>query len=226
MTAVNGIVWAQTGNLPVYSSEFWFFPEDEPHDIFGDTGFDVPEIIDNAEELTKEKLKELLEEAAFVYSGMLYGFDFIYVPGDMKRGVKESFTLTPIAGIVWGDNALSVGKVRQADEKVFVNLIYRCEERHINWLDYWNTGNLTVIGASAFTKLPERTAIGRKDAVEEAAKLAIRTFMQGRIHNKPKEISGSFVFAEPPRMRYEAGLYNASIKIKLDVKEVENYSIY
>lgn len=226
MITVVGGVWGQVGDLPVYSSEFWFFPEDEPDDIFGDTAFDVPGVRDDTEELVQKKLKELLEEAAFIYSGMLYGFDFTYVPGDSKRRVGESFTLTPIASIVWGDSALSVGNVRQSGEKIFVNIIYRCEERHINWLNYWNTGNLTVLGASAFSKLPERTVVGRRDAVEEAAKLAVRIYMQGKVHNKPREISGSFIFAEPPRLRYEAGLYNASVKIKLDIKEVENYSVY
>jgi hypothetical protein len=209
----------QVRDLPVLNNEFWFFAEDVP-------GFHVPE--KNPEEKaerTNKKIRDLLEEAVFVYSGMIYGFTFTYTPSDAKRGIKEEFSIAPIAAIQFGDPAMSVKSTRRDKARTLVRFEYRCESRHKAWLDYWSSSAFPAIGGSGSSFASEGAA-SRIEAMEQAVKESIRNYMRGRIHNKPKSITGNFVFREVPVIRQAAGLYSASVKIKLDVANVENYTFF
>ncbi|MFQ3621364.1 MAG: hypothetical protein SNJ78_10540, partial [Spirochaetales bacterium] len=50
----------------------------------------------NLRSIEKEELYErILEEARYVFSGMVYGFVFSYTPSDKARRVEEEFLLEP-----------------------------------------------------------------------------------------------------------------------------------
>ncbi|MEW5816327.1 MAG: hypothetical protein AB1798_13130, partial [Spirochaetota bacterium] len=59
--------------------------------------------------LTREAaLKQILEEAQFVFSGMMYGFKFQYTPSDKTRRVDEIYFVEPVSQIPWGDKGLKI----------------------------------------------------------------------------------------------------------------------
>ena len=210
---------AQVRDLPVFNSEFWFYAENSP--TFGAVGKDEEEQAEKA----NKKIKDLLDEAVFVYSGMIYGFTFTYTPSDNKRGIKEEFSIVPTAAIPFGDPAMSVKSTRKDKAKTFVRLEYRCQGRHQSWLDYWNSSTFPVIGGSG-TSFASEGAASRIEAMEQAVKESVRTYMRERIHNKPKTISGSFAFKEAPVIMQAAGLYSASVKIKIDIMNIETYNFF
>ena len=210
---------AQVRDLPVFNNEFWFFAEGDP--LFNVMEKDKTE----QEEAVNKKIKDLLDEAVFVYSGMIYGFSFTYTPSDLKRGVKEEFTIVPAATIPFGDPALSVKSTRKEKAKTFVKIEYRCEDRHKCWLDLWSSSAFPLVGGSG-TSFANTGAASRIEAMEQAVKESVREYMRGRIHNKPKSITGNFVFKEAPVIMFAAGLYTASVKIKLDIMNVENYNLF
>jgi len=210
---------AQVRDLPVFNNEFWFYAENSPvlHVIEKDPNEQIED--------TNKKIKDLLDEAVFVYSGMIYGFSFTYTPSDQKRGVKEEFSIVPTSSIQYGDPAMSVKSTRREQSKTFVRLEYRCEDRHKSWLSYWNSSTFPVIGGSG-TGFVSKGAVARIEAIEQAVKESVRSYMRGRIHNKPKTISGSFAFKEVPVIMQTAGLYTASVKIKIDIMNIETYNFF
>ncbi|MCL2705170.1 MAG: hypothetical protein FWE72_03070 [Spirochaetaceae bacterium] len=211
--------WAQVRDLPVFNNEFWFFAENSP--VF----YVIEKDQDEQKEDMNKKIKDLLDEAVFVYSGMIYGFTFTYTPSDQKRGVKEEFSIVPTATIQYGDPAMSVKATRKEKAKTFVRLEYRCENHHQSWLSYWNSSTFPVIGGSG-TSFASEGAASRIEAMEQAVKESVRTYMRGRIHNKPRSITGNFVFKEVPVIKQAAGLYTASVKIKIDIMNIETYNFF
>ncbi|MCL2791869.1 MAG: hypothetical protein FWD87_02150 [Spirochaetaceae bacterium] len=219
LTLFCGLGWAQIRDLPILSSEFWFFAENSP--VFGN----IERNRATQEEEATNRIKDLLDEAVFVYSGMIYGFSFSYTPSDLRRGVGEEFSIVPTSTIRFGDPAMRVRGTRRDDTRTFVRLEYRCEERHLAWLNFWNSSAFPVIGGSG-TSFANIGAESRIEAIEQAVKESVRSYMRRRVHNKPRTITGSFVFAEPPVIRYAAGLYTASVRIKVDIVDVEAYRFF
>ena len=227
---------AQERDLPVYNNEFWFFGEAEPLFSLSEdklssekraAGSSAGSSVGSSvgRNAAKEKIKEVLEEAVFVYSGMIYGFNFSYTPGDIRRGIDEIFEITPAAVIKAGDPALSARKTRRDGAKTYIQIEYRCVDSQWNWISYWRSSTFPLAGGTA-----EGSALpgieGRKEAVSASVKETIRSFMRGRIHNKPRSITGSFVFEEPPVITYMAGLYSASVKIRLEIRDIESYTVF
>ena len=70
---------------------------------------------DQPEKPIKTAEQELLEEGRVLFSAMIYGWTFTYIPGDLARQVKESFTLTPVAEIPWGSARLVVRETEKDD---------------------------------------------------------------------------------------------------------------
>ncbi len=209
----------QEKDLPVFNNEFWFFSTSEP-ELTLDAK--TPE---EKEREAKQKIEDILEEAVFVYSGMIYGFSFTYTPGDIKRDVAEIFEITPASVIRRGDPALKVRNTRREGARTFIEIEYRCEERHGNWIAYWMSTSFASAGGSGEGSA-EAGFEGKKDAVVRAVKETIRNYMRNRVHNKPRAVSGNFVFEKPPVITYLAGLYYASARIRLEIREVESYTVF
>ena len=72
--------------------------------------------------------KKLLEEGRVLFSGMIYGWTFTYIPGDKARQVQESFVLTPVAEIPWGSPRLAVRETEVADAKLWARMSYALNE--------------------------------------------------------------------------------------------------
>ena len=67
--------------------------DDEPL-LAGEFWVELSPFVETEEEypLPEDKAyRRLLEEASFVFSGMIYGFDFTYTPFDKSRKVDEIF---------------------------------------------------------------------------------------------------------------------------------------
>lgn len=176
--------------------------------------------------LTQEEIvRRLLEQARYTFSGMIYGFSFVYTPSDAARRVAELFVLEPIAEIPWGDPGLQVADVYYKDNREYAIIRYHTAERHMPRVRSWRTRTLaaaTAYGTGDVFGGPEE----KRAAVTEGVKEAIRAYYRGRIPNKPKEIRGDVAFRAVPYIVIDAGMYTAKVSITIREREVVPYRLY
>ena len=210
---------AQSSGLPVYSAEL-FYPVENIPDFYSQ-----PDFGDGNKDEAADGKKEILKEAQFLFSGMIYGFKFKYIPGDKRRGVEEVFIVTPIQTIPWGDPQLKFRLSRQDEKKDWFSFKYYTAEYMKSWIMYWSSGTFPLVGGKAEGAFLKGFS-GKKAAVKNAVREAVHNYLRSRVHNKPQKIEGEFIFASPPLYHYEAGIYSASVKIKLNVEKISEYTAY
>jgi hypothetical protein len=204
---------APAQELPIYEAEFWI--ELEP--AVAIEGVDLSD--------GEEQARLLLEEARFVFSGMLYGFEFRYVPLDLRREVAEEFEITPLAEIRWGDPRLSITESRYRNGRRYVFIRYTVAGEQAAWVRYWGS-NIHAVSAAygtgnVFSGQEEKYA-----AVREGLKESIRAYARSREYNKPREISGRVAFASAPYIIIDSGEYRAKVESKLAIRSVIPYRTY
>ncbi len=208
---VPSVVSAQ--DLPILTAEFWL--ELEPHiRVQGGTA-----------ETNDERIERLLREAQFVFSGMIYGFSFRYVPLDRRRGVEEELEVDPVATIKWGDPALSVVDARIDSGRHRALIRYNVGEKQRHWIDHWQSNifeRSTGYGRGNVFKGEDQ----KRRAVENGIREAIRNYLRPREYNKPKEIAGFAAFSEEPYIIIDEGFYKAKVLVKLDIRSVVPYKMH
>lgn len=170
-------------------------------------------------------IKQVLTEAQFVFGGMLYGFDFVYTPADPARGVADSFTLTPVAEIPWGDPRLQVLQTRTDGTRLIASLLYSLAPFQERWKQAWDS-NL----------FPTATGRGKGDyyggfaqklaSYRDAIKEAIRGYLRARVYNRPREVKGEVALLGSPTTIVESGEYFTTVTVKLKLERVEPYRVY
>ena len=172
-----------------------------------------------------EIIRRALEEARTVFSAMVYGYRFFYVPSDVRRGVSEEFVLEPVAEIPWGDPGLSFAQGRVVGNLYFALVRYRLAGHQLKRLESWMSNSFpSAKGEGRSNILGGRES--KIDSLGEAAKNAIRTHFREKVRNKPKSISGEIVFLAPPYSYIDAGSYVSTVTIKIDPAELVPYRVY
>ncbi len=198
--------------------EFWCYFEPPEH-IGSDFGSDK-------EPLTEEEIVlKIFDEASFIISGMIYGFNFTYAPKDSKRGIDEIFHLTPAYRILRGDPSLSVQNTRTDGQRLFAQIMYNLEDHQKIRLKSWDS-NITPFS----TGYGRETLMSGENAkllsISNGIKEAIRNYLRERIFNKPKAISGEVLLVENPYTIIDSGAYLSKVKIKLKIDELIPHKIY
>ncbi len=200
-------------NDPILTGDFWV--EIDP---FVET--------EEGRQLTRDEAHtRILEEARYVFSGMIYGFDFLYTPSDNMRKVDEIFTFTPVAQIPWGDPALTIAETWLDGNLLHAKVRYFPTEHQRRWLGMMQSNiyhNATGRGSASMFS----SAGGKYDAVAEAVKEAIRAHLRPRIFNKPKEVRGSVVLIGAPYVVIDFGEYVARVDVRIDVDEIIPYRMF
>jgi hypothetical protein len=176
--------------------------------------------------LSKDKAAEqILKEARFIISGMIYGFSFSYIPSDKAKGVKEQFILTPLAEIPWGDKNLEIITSEENDKKLFAKVQYELEDFQISRRNAWlSTGIPTATGrgeGNLFKSYREKIT-----SYKQAIKEAIRNLLRPKLFNKPRQVKGQALIVDAPQIFITAGKYVSSIKVKLKIQEVVPYTVF
>lgn len=170
-------------------------------------------------------IRRMLEEARYTFSGMLYGFEFVYTPPDRAREVEEVFRLEPIAQIPWGDPRLQVRQSWVEEKRLHATLTYRVAAFQEARLQGWSSNAIPAATGQATAELylgfPQRAV-----AIENAVKQAIRDYLRERYLNKPREARGQVLLREVPLMGIVEGSYRASVAVKLLIDRVEPYLAY
>jgi hypothetical protein len=167
----------------------------------------------------------ILEEAAWVYGGMIWGFEFKYTPYDKTRAISERLeleslgTLRPEAlSFVDGAGAKSVDELRAFVEyRPLPELVALMGSYS---LDPWK-------GAQGIGRADMNLGLkGRRAAYEDGIRTAVRAFLQGLEPNKPRLARGRVVLDRPPTMSIQGGYYTAQLRARVMVLEVLPYKVF
>jgi hypothetical protein len=173
----------------------------------------------------KEQIQAMLEEARFVFAGMIYGFSFTYTPSDTARRIDEVFTVEAAAEIPRGSPRLEVRQTYTSDGKVYAIIDYHLEEFEQYRLAAWEkntTPRISGSGEGVYFTGPMEKITAHKNAV----KSAVREHLRKKTYNKPNVAGGRFVFTEAPRVFAEGGRYVSSVNIKLYIDELKPYTVF
>ncbi len=170
-------------------------------------------------------LNQVLEEAQYVFSAMIYGFKFSYVPKDNIRGIEEEFVCELNYLIPWGDPNLTVSKGRYKYGRYDVELSYNVSESQLPWVISWDTNILPEAGAVGSGSLYSGLD-GKLEAINNSVKQSLRNHLRPLIYDKPHRISGYARLAEVPYMVADSGKYLCTSKVTLRLEEILEYEFY
>jgi hypothetical protein len=192
-------------------AEFW--TEAEPVPAVGD---EWPVSADTAR-------GRLLDEAAWVFGGMVWGFDFRYSPYDKTRGIEERFDLEPIHSL---DAALlEAGKPSSGDGSYRDYVSFQVDPSLASlvasygrqpWSDSQGIGRADIGGGVK----------ARRQAYVDALRLAVRAYLQGLEPNKPRLVRGRVVLGAVPSLAVIEGFYTAQVRARVMVIEAVPYAVY
>lgn len=172
-----------------------------------------------------EAIRQLLDEASFIFSAVIYGFSFQYTPQDNARGRAEEFEISPRHSIEWGDPSLSVAAGRYDDGRYDAEIRYRVKDEQLPWVRSWETGILPDISAYGEGRL-ELGLEGKKKAVEDSVKQAVRAYLRPRTYDKPRRISGYARIADVPKYSIDSGRFLCKARVTLQLNEVLEYETF
>jgi hypothetical protein len=160
----------------------------------------------------------VLAEAQWMFSGMVWGFDYVYTPSDRSRSIAELFQIQPRSPESAKSMELHAVDARLEGTVLVVTVEYTPDTDERAEMASWKSGAAASQGTGS--------ARSRRDAVTEAAKAALRSYLREITHNKPREIRGSFAFAVFPRLFIRQGAWVAVVRLYARVDEILAYGAY
>ncbi len=166
-----------------------------------------------------------LEEASLVLGGMIYGWKFEYEVGERARGIEETFSLSEQGRVPFGDPRLSVTDAEADTHRLTVWISYVPDESQSRRLAYWKSGDFKPVSGAGSAPLAAPLE-GKRAALEDAARAALRAYLRGTERNRPKEARGAIALVGEPRYRVDSGKWTAVARFRLIVDELIPFAAY
>ncbi len=182
--------------------------------------FDLPKPAENPLSTIQGAQGRLNQEAQWVFSGMIFGFLFEYVPSDTARTIEEVWSLVPRKLIAQETFDWKAGSNR-FDPVALVKTAYPLSTSEF--------GYRTRLLGTRFTKstgrgeYPAGEENSRQMAVEAAIKEAIRSLLRTTYYSKPSRITGEILLKNAPSLWIEGSQYWAQVDLLLQVDELSQY---
>ena len=197
----------------ILRAEFWTDLDLPPHD--GEP-YPLPDSV---------AATRVLDEAAWVFSGMIEGFSFDWTPENKGRQVKENFVLTPAATIPKGDPRLVPGPTTKAAARLGAWIDFRPDASDRLFLESTrSTGWKSAQGMGAASR--SRGWAGRREAYVAAAKSALESWERSVEAQRPDEIKGRLVFAEVPMVGVEENAWVVRARVRMEILETRRWSLF
>ena len=174
-------------------------------------------------ELPVSRIKEL---APFIIDGMLYGWKFEYTPYDKARGVAEYFDFSPVQKLTQED-LIKIGykKPWVEDDRLNCWIEFNRTESQLFLYRTWNSIGYPHGKGTGMAPL-SRGFDGIKEACKEAVKNAVREYWRTQLKNKPKEISGTVLMVEPPKIGIDSGRYKVTLDFFIETDKIKAYQTF
>ena len=163
--------------------------------------------------------------APFIISGMVYGWNFVYVPYDKARGVEEYLEVTEIVPSDVIKGGIKYVSPWISDNNLNCWAEYTRTDSQIQNYNLWSSIQNPVIGGIGYASV-EKGFEGIEEAAREALKDAIRNHYRKTIKNKPKEINGAVLVRNFPTLGISSGRYVINLDFFLECGKIIEYSVY
>ena len=170
-------------------------------------------------------LDRLLDEVQYVISGLVYGYRFVYVPGDPSREITESFDLEPYASIPRGDSRLTVLQTWIDEDRLVARVGYEVSAEQQGWYAGWHSSandRSTGIGVSSLFLGP----VNKTGAISDGIRSAVRAHVSAQVFTRPQQIVGAALLASYPEFGIVRGNYQATVDILLQIDRIDRYQTY
>ena len=165
------------------------------------------------------------EIAPFLLGGMIDGWSFDYTPSDRARQVSEYFEYSEIRPFDPAVNHLSF-KNPEAREDRLVCWV-SCDRTPVQRMAYERWLSIQHPRITGHGTAPVEDGFeGIKKACGEALKNAVREHWRTYVRNKPKEITGTVLLIEDPRIYIKDGQYVVDLDFFLETDRIVPYSYY
>ena len=170
-------------------------------------------------------IKQMHKIAPFIISGMVYGWNFVYVPYDKARRVEEYLEVTEIVS-----SDVIKGGIKYVSPWISENNLncwaeYTRTDSQVQNYNLWSSIQNPVIGGIGYASV-EKGFEGIEEAAREALKDAIRNYYRKTIKNKPKEINGAVLVRNFPTLGISSGRYVINLDFFLECGKIIEYSVY
>ena len=170
-------------------------------------------------------IKQIHKIAPFILSGMVYGWNFVYVPYDKARGVEEYLEVTEIVASDVIKGGIKYVSPWISDNNLNCWVEYTRTDSQVQNYNLWSSIQNPVIGGIGYSSV-EKGFDGIEEAAREALKDAIRTYYRKTIKNKPKEINGAVLVRNFPTLGISSGRYVINLDFFLECGKIIEYSVY
>lgn len=163
--------------------------------------------------------------APLIINGMVYGWNFVYVPYDKARGVEEYLEITEVvpAEVIRGGIKYSSPWIENNNLNAWVE--YTRTDSQVQSYNLWASIQNPVIAGIGYGSV-EKGFEGIEEAARESLKAAIRNHYRKTIKNKPKEITGSVLIRKFPTLGIDSGRYVINLDFFLECGRIVEYSVY
>lgn len=179
--------------------------------------------IKTKEEQKREMIDSLLEDARWIFSGMIYGFFIQWTPLSIARNVEESLDIQPVALIPRGDPRMKMVKVVFDNEFDYVLLEYHPDTSQIQRIAAWNSQAYSFSSGIGIASL--YLGETRRNSMEMAIKNSLGDFLRAREYNKPEKIRARAGLLDFPAITLRDHRLFTSLKMAIDLKSVEHYRL-
>lgn len=167
-------------------------------------------------------VSRIKEVSPFLINGMVYGWNFTYVPSDKLRNVSEFFEIEPIAEIT------DKSKIEYQKPWIQDNLIHCFARYEKTPEEIWSHRTWTSISVKKAHGAGVCSVAKGFDGITEAAtnavKDAVRNFYRPIIKNKPKEIRGKVIISSEPMIGIKEGNYLIQLDFLLESDRIIMYT--
>ncbi|MCR4822524.1 MAG: hypothetical protein K5873_06595 [Treponema sp.] len=173
--------------------------------------------------MSARKIKDI---SLLILSGMIYGWEFEYVPYDKARGVEEYFQFTPLRELS-KEEVSTINFTKPWIENNILNcwIEYRRTDDQLHIYKGWQSIVNAKIKGEGFGKLSDGFD-GIQSACAEALKYAVRNYQRKWIKTKPKEIRGRVFMHEPPKIGVSAGRYKVTLDFFMETDKIIEYKTF
>ncbi|MCA1949261.1 MAG: hypothetical protein LDL24_01705 [Treponema sp.] len=179
---------------------------------------------------TKTAQKRALEEAALYFGAMIYGWAYDYEIGEKARAIPEQFELKNQGTIPFGDEKLFATDALLEGSYLFVWMDYRPDPSQERRIKQWKSGTINKVQAIGNGPLAGPGAAGwldgKKQALEDAARAAVRSLLRGTERNRPKHSTGFVALAAFPRYWMDAGRWQCGATFYIEVIDISPFPAY
>ncbi len=170
-------------------------------------------------------VSQMRKIAPFIINGMVYGWNFVYVPYDKARGVEEYLEITEIvpADVIQGGITYASPWITENTLNCWAE--YKRTDSQVQSYNLWASIQNPVIAGIGYGSV-EKGFEGIEEAARESLKAAIRNYYRKTIKNKPKEITGSVLIRKFPTLGIDSGRYVINLDFFLECGKIIEYSVY